>query len=385
MTLQFLFALSALIYFTQGIGSLASQALYYYLRETLGLSVGTIMSIGSISSIPWMIKPVYGYISDHFKLFGTHRKHYIILSSLVSVVACLALGLTPFVSVSLLIALLTVDALGGAMKDVAVDGMMVEEGQKRKITGKIQSIQWTALGIAQVLTGVVGGYIAEKASYRLAFLIISLFPLAIALLANFYNEPKKVIKHKPILSEIRTLFSDKQFLWSAAFLFCLWFSPAVGTPIFNKMREELHMSKVWIGWLSTIGAVFGVVGSLLYFKLSTHINLRKWLVYGTLISAVSTFAYLYLTPASILVYNIVFGLSSAFIHLIMLDFMAKSCPKGQEATVFALLCSLVNFGTFCSNQAGALLFSTVGYNGLIIISGLATMVCLAFVPKLRIR
>jgi len=385
VNIKFLFALSALIYFTQGIGSLASQALYYYLRETLGLSVALIMSIGSISSIPWMIKPLYGYLSDHYKLFGTHRKHYIILSSIVSVVACLALGLTPFVSVALLIALLTVDAFGGAMKDVAVDGMMVEEGQKKKITGKIQSIQWTALGVAQVLTGVVGGYIAENASYRLAFLIIALFPLAIAIAASYYKEPKKFIKHRPIMSEIRILLSDKQFLLSAAFLFCLWFSPAVGTPIFNKMREELHLSKIWIGWLSTIGAVAGVIGSLLYFKLSTKIDLRKWLVYGTLLSAVSTFAYLYLTPASILCYNIVFGLSSAFVHLIMLDFMAKSCPKGQEATVFALLCSLVNFGTFCSNQAGALLFNFVGYNGLIIISGVFTLFCLGFIPKLRIR
>lgn len=385
MNIRYLYILSALIYFTQGIGSLASQALYYYLRETLGLSIATIMSIGSITSIPWMIKPLYGFVSDRYKLFGHHRKSYIILSSIISVVACFLLGVTPVVSVGLLIALLTVDSLGGAMKDVAIDGVMVEEGKKHKLTGKIQSIQWSSLGLAQVLTGVVGGYIAEKANYHLAFLIIALFPLSIGLLAMRYKEPRRKRINAPFLKEMKHLLKNTKFLWAALFLFCLWFSPSVGTPIFNKMREELHMTKIWIGWLNTIGSIFGVLGSLLYFKLSTKINMKRWLIWGTVLNAASTFAYLYLTPTSILVYNVVFGLSSAFIQLILMDFMARSCPKGQEATVFALLCSIVNFGTFCSNLVGARLFDTIGYNGLIIVSGLFTFLCLFFIPKLRLE
>lgn len=385
MNLQFLFLISALIYFTQGIGGLAGQSLYYYLRETLGMSVSSIMMISSISSIPWMIKPLYGYISDRYKLFGTHRKHYIMLSSVISIVALLSLGFLPVVALPVLIAFMTMDSLGGAMKDVAVDGMMVEEGKKRKLTGKIQSIQWTALGVAQVLTGIAGGYIAANWNYHIAFRIIALFPFAILLVTNFYKEPRKKIVPQPFLKDVVALVpGNKPFMWATAFLFCLWFSPSCGTPIFDKMRNELHMTKIWIGWLDTIGAIAGVCGSLLYFKLSTKINIKRWLIWGTLISAGSTFAYLYLTPTSILCYNIAFGVVTAFVHLILMDFMAKSCPKGQEATVFALLCSIVNFGTFCSNQVGARLFDMVGYNGLIIISGVFTLACLAFIPKLRI-
>jgi predicted MFS family arabinose efflux permease len=280
---------------------------------------------------------------------------------------------------------MTLDALGGAMKDVAVDGMMVEEGQKYNLTGKIQGIQWTALGIAQVITGIAGGYIAEKASYRLAYMLIALFPLAIAIVVSKYKEPNSIRKPKPFFKDVKNLFHNTPFIWATLFLFCLWFSPSVGTPIFNKLREELHMTKIWIGWLDTIGAIAGVCGSLLYFKLSTKINLKRWLIIGTLFSAFSTLAYLYLTPTSVLLYNITFGVASAFIHLILMDFMARSCPKGSEATVFALLCSIVNFGTFCSNQVGARLFDTVGYNGLIIISGVFTLFCLGFVPKLKIK
>lgn len=385
--MKFLYALSALIYFTQGIGSLPSQALFYYLRETLGMAVSTIMMLGSITSIPWMVKPLYGLLSDRFPIFGYRRKAYIILSGILSVIACLLLGLSPFVSVGLLITLLALDSLGGAIKDVAVDGLMVEEGKRTGLTGKIQSIQWGTLALAQVLTGVAGGYIAEHFSYKMAYLIVGLFPLAIIALAMRYRETKAtpLIAHKrSILTDAKNWFKNRQFVLTTLFLFCLWFSPATGTPILDRMRGELALSKVWIGWLSTIGSMAGICGAVLYFKFAQQLNIRRWLVAAVLISAVSTLAYLWLTPTTVLWYAIVFGLSTQFAHLVLMDLMARSCPEGSEATTFALVCSVVNFGTFCSNIAGAKLFGLFGYNGLIIISSLFTFLCLFYIPYIRL-
>ena len=56
-----------------------------------------------------------------------------------------------------------------------------------------------------------------------------------------------------------------------------------------------------------------------------------------------------------------------------------------EATTFALLCSIVNFGTFCSNLVGGTLFNALGYNGLVLISGLTTLACLGFIPYLQLQ
>ncbi len=383
--MNYLYVLSALIYFNQGIGGLASQPLYYYLRETLHISVPTIMWLGSIANLPWLVKPLWGYLNDSFSFWGRQRTAYIILSSILSSIALLVLGLSPFVSISFLVSFMLLESLGGAIKDVAIDGLAVEEGKRSDTTGKQQSVQWGALFTAQILTGIAGGYIAEHYSYRAAYLVIAVFPVLIGYFAFKYPEAKEVVK-KPAL-DLKTwgnALLRKDFLLSALFMFCLWFSPSVGTPILDKMRTELHLSKIWIGWLSTIGAICSLLGSVLYFKFSKGINIRKWLIYSVLLSAISTFAYLYLTHVTVVVYAVLFGISGAFIQLIMMDFCARTCPEGTEATTFALLCSILNFGSFCSNLAGGMLFKSLGYDGLIIISGLFTLLCLGVIPFLKI-
>ena len=266
------------------------------------------------------------------------------------------------------------------------DGLMVEESKKAGTTGPGQSVQWGALFTAQILTGIAGGYIAEKFSYRVAYLLITIFPILIAFCAFKYPEPKAEAKRPTLdLGSWLKALSRRDFLLSALFLFCLWFSPSVGTPIMDKMRDGLHFSKIWIGWLGTIGAVCSLIGALLYFKFSKGINIKKWLFWGTLLSAVSTFAYLYLTPVTVVWYAVLFGISGAFVQLIVMDFCARTCPEGTEATTFALLCSILNFGSFCSNLAGAALFKYLGYNGLIIVSGSFTLLCLGIIPYLRIE
>jgi predicted MFS family arabinose efflux permease len=61
------------------------------------------------------------------------------------------------------------------------------------------------------------------------------------------------------------------------------------------------------------------------------------------------------------------------------------CPEGTEATTFALLTAIVNFGSFCSGIVGAKLFGLFGYNGLVIISAAAGFLCLPFIPFLQVR
>ena len=92
--MNFLYLLAALGHFSQGIASLAGQPLYYYLREHLGISVSTIMLIGSLTNLPWMLKPLYGFASDLWPILGYRRKSYIFLSAIISRVMALVIGLS---------------------------------------------------------------------------------------------------------------------------------------------------------------------------------------------------------------------------------------------------------------------------------------------------
>jgi hypothetical protein len=61
------------------------------------------------------------------------------------------------------------DHHGDCAGDVIVDALMVEKGQPLGLTGRFQSIQWAAANAALLLTGVLGGYVAEKHLQSLAF------------------------------------------------------------------------------------------------------------------------------------------------------------------------------------------------------------------------
>ena len=316
------------------------------------------------------------------------RKSYIILSALISVAAFLMLGLLPFISLPILIALLLFGSLGGAGDNIAVNGMGIEEGNRVGTTGKFQSLCWLSLGIGSMITGVLGGWISKIASYHLAYITLAIFPILIVIMALKYPEEKTETAKKafgPIVKDFLVKLKNKQILLCSLFLFFLWFSPSFGTPLLDRMRTVLHMSKVWIGFLDTIGSACGILGAIVYFKVNKQINMKRWLYYGTIISAVATFAYLYLTPTTILWYTIIFGTVSQYIHLLLLNLMALTCPKGTEATTYALLCSLVNCASFFSNIVGAKCFALFGYNGLIIISGVTTLLCLGFIPYLEIK
>lgn len=375
--------MSSLVYFNQGIGSLTSQPLFFYLKETLKLNVSTMMDLSSLLTIPWMIKPLYGWLSDAFPLWGYRRKSYMIASGILGVITALWIGLSPMLPLLALYTLLIFDALGGAMKDVAMDGIMVEEGRRRNITGKIQSIQWGSLTLAMVITGIAGGYIAEHFDYHLSFLLIAIFPAMVAGLAFFYREQPAA--RQPSAVSLKTILENKPLLLAMLFLFLFWFSPSFGVPVQVKIRDELHFSRFAMGALSTLGSAFSILGAAWYWKNSQGLDIKKWLTISVIVSGLSTFAYLYLTPASIIVYTVLFGTFSMAIQLIVMDFAARICPKGSEATTFALITSVLNFGTFLSNRVGGRLYDWAGYQNLVLISGVATLLCLPLIRFLKVE
>lgn len=70
------------VYFTQGIRStLCSLGTSYYLKETLRLVPGRAESLRATAAMPWIIKPVYGIMSDSLPIWGTRRKSYLLLFS----------------------------------------------------------------------------------------------------------------------------------------------------------------------------------------------------------------------------------------------------------------------------------------------------------------
>jgi MFS family permease len=141
-------------------------------------------------------------------------------------------------------------------------------------------------------------------------------------------------------------------------------------------------SKVWIGALGTIGTVFGIIGSLLYYRFSTRIDLKRWIFWSVFLGAITSLSYLYYTPVTAVIYDVVYNFIGMFIFIMVMDFMARSSVKGLEATSFALLCSFSNLALTASNLSGAMLLPKLGLKWLIVISSLTSFLCLPLIKKI---
>src|SRR5919205_1745167 len=89
---QRLAILFAVVYFSQGMYHVADQTLTLTLKERLGMSAADVGTFGTVTLVPWVIKPLYGMISDGFPLFGRRRKSYFLITCALATLACLALS-----------------------------------------------------------------------------------------------------------------------------------------------------------------------------------------------------------------------------------------------------------------------------------------------------
>jgi MFS family permease len=184
------------------------------------------------------------------------------------------------------------------------------------------------------------------------------------------------------VSDLKKIFADKQILVIGLFIFLYKYSPSFGTPLFFIQRDTFKWGKVWIGVLGTAGTIFSIAGAILYYKFSQKINIKKWLFFSVFLGAITTLSYLYYTPVTAIVYDIIYGLMGMFIFLMIMDFMARKSVKGLEATSFALLCSISNLALIASNLSGAYLLPLIGLKWLIIISAITSFFCLPLIKRI---
>src|SRR6266581_4745620 len=380
--------LFAIVYFAQGMWYLPVQVVTISLKDR-GLSAGQVADFFAITIIPWLIKPVYGLISDFVPLFGYRRKSYLYLTSAAAGLAGLVLGLTSDHSYWRMAYLLTAMAAGLAFTDVLVDALMVENGKPLGLTGAFQSVQWGAITTAAILVGVIGGYLAEHRRLHAAFFIAACFPLLSLLMAALFVHEAPARREREEFRttwrSVRRALREREIWVVGGFIFFWTFSPSFGPALLYYQTDVLHFSQQFIGHLGALAAVAGVIGAFIYAPLSRLVPLKRLINLSIGIGVVGTLAYLfYEGPVSAIIIDVVFGCVGMTTQLAFLDLAAKSCPRHIEATFFALLMSIYNGGTQISQNIGGRLYDSFGYTPLVLVSTAFTALAWVLVPMVRI-
>ena len=376
-------SLFGLLYFVQGIveptDGLLSQPIKSLLRNW-GYSAASTAWFISVLSVAWAIKPLYGLLTDFVPLAGSRRRSYLLLTTAVASVSLTVVYLLPLTSerAVLLLLLLLPTAVAIAFSDVVIDAMMIAAGQPRGMTGRLQSIQWTSMYAATIVTGVAGGALSQWGMQQAGFLIaglscgISLFAVWFLVRerrqpADACTEPRHGMWHAAprilpshAIAEMWRTFREPSIVAIGTFLFLWNFNPFSSTVLYYYSTEALHFSEQFVGSLSSWHAVGLLTGSILYGVICRKIPM-PWLIHGSIVAGiVATIAYWgYRDATSGVVISLSVGVVYAIGSLIQLDLAARVCRLETAGTTFALLMSLTNLSTALSQGVGGTIYEVM--------------------------
>ncbi len=366
-----------IVYFVQGILGLARLAVSFFLKDELALSPAQVAALMGIAALPWVIKPVFGFLSDGLPLFGYRRRPYLILSGLMGTVAWLCLATVVHTAWAATGAIL-LSSLSVAISDVIVDSLVVERARRESLSnsGSLQSITWGASAVGGLITAYLSGWLLEHFSNQTVFAITATFPLLVSAVAWLIAEEhvSSLPDRSTVWNQIKQLrgaVSQKAIWLPTAFIFLWQATPSADSAFFYFTTNELGFEPEFLGRVRLVTSIASLIGIWLFQRFLKNIPFRSLIGWTTVISSVLGMTALILVTHANRTLGIDdhwFSLGDSLILTVMgqIAFMpvlvlsARLCPEGVEATLFALLMSVYNFAGLLSHEVGALLTHWLG-------------------------
>lgn len=366
-----------LVYFVQGILGLARLAVSFFLKDDLGLTPAEVAALTGIASAPWTIKPLFGFLSDGLPILGYRRRPYLILSGIAGAVSWLLLA-TVVQTAWAAISAITLSSLSVAVSDVIVDSLVVERARRESQSdaGSLQSLAWGASAVGGIITAYLGGLLLEQMGTRPVFAITATFPLIVSVVAWWFAEEPvtesstwKVVKEQVI--QLRDAVRQKVIWMPALFIFLWQATPTADSAFFFFTTNDLGFQPEFLGRVRLVTSLAALLGIWIFQRFLKAVPFRIIFAWSTVLSTVFGFTMLLLvthTNRAIGIGDEWFSLGDSLILTVMgeISFMpvlvlsARICPRGVEATLFALLMSVLNLAGLLSHELGALLTHWLG-------------------------
>nr|XP_043616493.1 probable folate-biopterin transporter 3 [Erigeron canadensis] len=380
--LSWRFVLAVVIVY--GINQGTSIGLYkvsvqYYMKDVQKLQPSEAQFYSGIIQIPWLIKPLWGLMTDIVPIFRLRRRPYFIFAGLVGSISMLVPAFsTNLPLVWAILSFMTASA-GVAIADVTIDACVTENSIKHpSLAGDMQSLCGVSSSIGQLVGFALSGVLVHMIGSQGVFGVLSIPAGLVILVGMMLQEPLvHAYSHKRVsqkfLDAIKTMVTAMKSpdVWRPCLY--MYVSLALGVSIHEGMfywytdaKSGPSFSQEIIGSIFSVGAVGALLGVILYQNVFRSHPFRNVLLWTQLLYGGSSL----LDLALVLRLNLKFGVSD-YIFVVMdeavskmigrlkwlplLVLSSKLCPSGIEGTFFALLMSIDHLGTLTSSWAGSLL------------------------------
>ena len=379
-----------LLCFNSGISSITSLAVNYYFKDKLKIEPSFLSQIMAFMRIPYMLKPVYGFLTDMFPIFGYRRKFYIIISALLCSLGWLIFSLIKLdvYQSALCLFIINVNLSFSTVLSQAIFveiGKLTYNGELVGNTKDLVSVYFIVKNLGLILAASLKGILIEIFSIETVFLINSLnqtimLLAGIILIEDKISNKEEENKEKLLTSStennenesktnnsLSTLFEyifQSKILIPYFFVLIFLSTPVYTETMFYYCSNILKLTPNKFGIIQT----FQMGGNLLIVFIYKNFISKRFSFKQTLtLSRIVLF--LSLLPNYFLVngytqkyiddfYIVLITTSSNFIlttvaSLPVFNLAAKLSPKNLEGTVYAIFVSAISLGQIDSTLFGS--------------------------------
>ncbi|WOG83989.1 hypothetical protein DCAR_0103168 [Daucus carota subsp. sativus] len=376
----FVFAVLMVYGVSQGLGgALARVGTEYYMKDVQKVQPSEAQVYSGITNIPWLVKPIWGLLTDVVPVFGYRRRPYFIFAGIFGLVSMLFLSLHKNLHILFALLSLLVGSAGVAIADVTIDACVAQKsGSHPVLAADMQSLCSLSASIGALIGFSLSGIFVHLIGPRGVYGLLTI-PAGLLLLVGFLlKEP-----HTPNFAygQVRQKFLDAaSSMWNTLMLPEVWrpclymyLSFALSLNIYEGMfywytdsKDGPSFSKEAIGYMLSIGSVGSLLGATLYqYSLKDH-AFRSLLFWTQLVLGLSGMLDLFLVLRLNLKLGIpdyvfavidesIYQMTAKLKWMPLLVLSSQLCPSGIEGTFFALLMSIDNAGVFSSTWGGGLL------------------------------
>ncbi|HJQ85018.1 MAG TPA: hypothetical protein VKA21_13125 [Candidatus Binatia bacterium] len=434
-------------YFAYGASTITGVALVYLQKDVLALTPADVAEVGFWIGLPWSMKMVVGAASDVQPLFGSRRVSYLVIGALASVAGYLALATIVATKSGYLAAMLLV-ATGFMIQDVIADALSVQVAESDEEMAQVQTLGRMAFLAGMISVAYLGGVLAARVGPRgvmaiaavLPLLVIATTPLlrarrradeparaggplaggnarlviavglgyaALGAVLQVFDVPGAqeivlVVSGALLVMLLRVIGITREVAVAAAVIFLFRATPDAGQGYRYWAIDRLGFDQRFLGLLGQVGAVVSLVGLVVFRRRIVRAPISAtlfWVSIAAAILYVPNIGLFYglaewvgVTPRTLAFVDTTISAPLTQLMMVpMLTLIARIAPRGAEATVFAVMASLMNLalatselGTRWLNDAFGVTQQDYSNLGLLMITvGVLSLVPLLALPLLR--
>ena len=328
------------VYFVQGALGLARLSTTFYLKDDLHLSAAEVAALGGVITLPWLVKPLYGFVTDSYPFLGYRRRSYLAAAGAVGCASYLALS-AGLPTAPQTVGALVLGSAAVAVSDVVADSMVVERAraiglgtavahdddddaadaapalteasdaalpeltlttdaqarEENKASGTLQSLCWSSRAVGSLSSAYFSGAALQALGAKTVFGISSILPLLVTAAAVFVDEPR--LEEAPdeadadeASSQIEVAKAQVALLWSALSRREIWqpalfvgfflATPSADSAFLYFLTDDLGFSQEFLGRVSLGGSVASIAGITIYQRYLRSVRVSQLLLWTTL-------------------------------------------------------------------------------------------------------